>query len=340
MKLRALVLGLAVVVVGGLLTPGASAKQRPGTFERHAITSDAGTYDYMVYVPAGVRPGRPLVVIVPGAMQTAESAAHDTEFNALAARRKFVVLYPEANIENGGYFDYDDEVNQHRDSGEAAVIAAMTRRVAREWRSDRKRIYIGGASNGSAMANLMLAAYPDVYALPFSHSGGTYKCDGGAVIGCRVTAEESARAVIAEMGRRGRVIPFIVFHGADDRTVPPADGEKIVKTWQLVADRFDDGRSNGSIPTKPRVVRRGVVKDGHPYTVSKYVDGRGRALGEYWLVEGMRHAYSGGPANTPQGIAIDPESERKVSAAGTDPAGPKATRAAYRFFLEHPLRGR
>lgn len=317
--------------------PVASAKQKPGTFARYTYTSEAGTYDYMLYVPSGrVRAGRPLVVFIPGAGATAEQTAHDSDFNSVAARQGFFVLYPEPNIEEFGYFHYDEDANQHRGSGEPLAIVGMTKKIIKEWRIDRRRVYVGGISNGGAMSNIMLATYPDVYSALLSHSGGPYKCQGGAGSGCTVTAEDSARAVIAEMGSRGRVVPFIVFHGVEDRVVPQASSDNVVKTWQLVADRFDDGRSNGSTPLKPRRVDRFAPRDRHPYRVFRYVDAKGREIGQYWLVDVMRHAYSGGPPNTPQGIAVDPNSERKVSAAGTDPLGPHASVASYRFFLSHP----
>ena len=206
-----------------------------------------------------------------------------------------------------------------------------------DWEVDRRQVFIGGLSNGGAMANLMGATYPDIYAVVFSHSGATYKCDGGAVIGCGTTPERSSRDILAEMGPRARVMPFIVFQGSDDPAVPPKESQTIVGAWLIVADIADDGANNGSVSRQPSSVRRGMVPNGHPYTVSYYVDRNGCSLGEYWFVEGMRHAYSGGPAITPQGIAVDTNSERKVSFAGTDPAGPDATGAVYRFFTAHPM---
>jgi poly(hydroxyalkanoate) depolymerase family esterase len=337
---RRTVLGaVAVSMIAGLLVgPKAEARQKPGTFERYTYTSQAGTYDYMLYVPRPASHDKrlPLIVSIPGAAATAEQDAHDSDFNTVAARAGFFVLYPEPNIEEYGYFHYDDDVNQHRGSGEASVIAGMTQTVMKQWRIDRRRVYVGGISNGGAMANVMMTTYPDLFAALLSHSGGPYKCQGGAINGCTVTPEDSARAVIKEMGPRGRVVPFIVFHGVDDKTVPQASSDHVVTTWQLVADRFDDGRSNGSIPMKPRAVLRFAPPGKHSYKVFLYVDGKGRPLGEYWLIDGMRHAYSGGPANTPQGLCVDPNSKRKFSACGTDPLGPHASWAAYRFFLAHP----
>ena len=39
---------------------------------------------------------------------------------------------------------------------------------------------------------------------------------------------------------------------------------------------------------------RDAVPNGHRYSVKGYEDAGGNTIGEYWTVEGMGHAYSGG----------------------------------------------
>ena len=55
---------------------------------------------------------------------------------------------------------------------------------------------------------------------------------------------------------------------------------------------------------------------GHPYTRSRWTDARGDLMHEALLVEGLGHAWSGG---TPGG-------------SFTDPRGPDAAEAIWRFF--------
>jgi poly(3-hydroxybutyrate) depolymerase len=50
----------------------------------------------------------------------------------------------------------------------------MTQTVMKQWRIDRRRVYVGGISNGGAMANVMMTTYPDLFAALLSHSGGPY----------------------------------------------------------------------------------------------------------------------------------------------------------------------
>ncbi|MGH7898252.1 MAG: extracellular catalytic domain type 1 short-chain-length polyhydroxyalkanoate depolymerase [Candidatus Binatia bacterium] len=328
---------ITLAVIALFRVSPASAAQEPGSFERHSFTNAAGTRDYMLYVPSTAAPLRPLVLYIPGALQTADQAATDTRWNELAEEEEgFFVLYPEPDLEEGGFFHYMDEADQHRGRGVPAIIAGMTEHITSQWQIDPARIYVGGASNGAAMANVMIATYPDLYAAVFAHSGCAYKGQCGAIIGSSVSAEESAAAIVAEMDGRARVIPFIVFQGTMDPAVPPYLSERTVESWLRADDVFDDGLDDGSIALEPSAVEHGMVPNGRTYDVRRYVDAGGDALGEYWTVDGMRHAYSGGAPGTIPGVAVDLESERKVSASGTDPAGPDATRAAYSFFMAHP----
>jgi poly(3-hydroxybutyrate) depolymerase len=74
------------------------------------------------------------------------------------------------------------------------------------------------------------------------------------------------------------------------------------------------------VPSAPTQVVDGQAPGGQSYTVSHYSDGHGHELGQYWLVHGMGHAWSGGDA----------------SQQYTDPSGPDESAAMYAFFMSHP----
>ena len=79
--------------------------------------------------------------------------------------------------------------------------------------------------------------------------------------------------------------------------------------------------ATGSIPKAPVKTVTARASGGRSYTVSYYSDGKGNELGEYWLVHGMGHAWSGG----------DP------SAQYADPQGPDESAAMWDFFMSHPM---
>src|SRR5260370_42417096 len=65
----------------------------------------------------------------------------------------------------------------------------------------------------------------------------------------------------------------------------------------------------------------GQVPEGHSYTVYRWNDNGGNEVQEYWLINGMGHAWSGGnPGDF------------------TDLQGPSASLAMCMFFKNHPMR--
>jgi len=104
----------------------------------------------------------------------------------------------------------------------------------------------------------------------------------------------------------GSAVPTIVFHGDQDNTVHPRNGE-----------HFIEQNKTTKLQMK---IRRGRVPGGHAYTRTIHSDASGRAILEHWEIHGAGHAWSGG---SPAG-------------SYTDPRGPDAAREMLRFFLEHP----
>lgn len=111
-------------------------------------------------------------------------------------------------------------------------------------------------------------------------------------------------------GEYSRIVPAIVFHGDQDTTVHPNNGDQVIAQLKeaLANDtsiRIEDGR----------------VPGGRAYTRTVHHDAADRSIFEQWVVHGAGHAWSGG---SPAG-------------SYTDPQGPDATREMLRFFLEHPF---
>ena len=124
------------------------------------------------------------------------------------------------------------------------------------------------------------------------------------------------------MGANARPVPVIVFHGDRDFTVPPVNGDQVVRQWIATDDLADDGRDDGSVVQSRRRRRSTARPGGRAYEVDLYADRAGAPLIEHWVVRGMGHAWSGGCACEPF----------------TDPDGPDATAASWAFFRAHPRR--
>ena len=316
---RALAKGL------GARAPGAAAPARrpvvPELLDGLVFESGAGKVDgdlssgshsqagltraYKLYAPPGAA-GRalPLVVMLHGCTQCPDDFAAGTAMNEHARKQGFFVLYPaqSQDANPSRCWNWFKHNHQRRGSGEPAVLAGMTQVVMQQHAIDARRVYIAGLSAGGAMAAIVAAAYPELFAAVGVHSG----LASGA-------ASNLSQALAAMQGG-GRApvgatcaVPTIVFHGDQDRTVHPRNGEQVVAAV----------RARGAAGAR---VEQGVCGQGRRYTRSAHPGGSGSAAAEHWLVHGAGHAWSGG----------------RAAGSYTDAKGPDASLEMLRFFFAHP----
>jgi poly(hydroxyalkanoate) depolymerase family esterase len=308
-------------VVGG--QAHALAATLPGQLTSASYTNNAGTLGYELYVPSTYRPGTPapLVVALHGCTETADVYRQLSGWDSLAEAKGSIVLFPQQSSSRNymSCWDWFQQADMQRGSGEPAIIAGMVSSVKQKYSVDSHRTYVAGFSAGGAMATVMGATYPDLFAAVGSGSGCEY--NGLPCVGYQGPDPiQTGTQAYQAMATHPRVMPAIIFQGDADIIVAPANAPEIVREWQVTGDYADDGSLNGSIPTTPLKTSWGWVPGGRSYTVTTYGDGHGKSLIEYWLVHGMNHAWSGGNSSEPY----------------ADPSGPSETAAMWTFFSNHP----
>lgn len=328
----------AAVLIAGLVR---SAPQ-PASVDNHllhlTLNEHGDAYDYALYVPPGLKPdaAAPLVVVMHGCTMTADQMAAASDYDTLAAREHFIVLYPDVDTVDAthdrcwkGIYAPDTE---GRARGDGAAIVDMTGAVMKRWRVDPTRVYAIGISAGAFEASILGTFYPDVFAAIGVHSGAAYMGGEPACFNNQDTAasdtntDKLAQAAVAAMGSRARVVPVFVIHGDADDTIPYACGPQAVAQW-LSADNLSLKHVGlPAISTSPTHARNGTIAGGHAFTVLTYDDASGCTVAQMWTVHGMAHIWSGGTS-------------APSSARYSDPKGPSAAEASWAFFSRWRLSG-
>ena len=309
-----------------------------GRFDAHQHSGPFGTRTYKLFVPGG-HEGRalPLIVMLHGCSQSPDDFAAGTRMNEVAQERGFLVLYPaQAPRSNQSKcWNWFAPGDQHRDGGEPALLAEMTRHVAATHDVDPRRIYVAGLSAGAAMADILGREYPDLFAAVGVHSGlpqgaahdvasafavmRNGAAAAGPLSGAMPFARESARprrapASGASAGVASRAARTIVFHGDADPTVHPSNGDQVLDAAL---------QSAGSESVQTTTLKSAAAGRGYTRTVHRRSGAAPSeaSLAEHWVIHGAGHAWSGG---SPKG-------------SYADASGPDASREMVRFFEEHPL---
>lgn len=318
------------------------------------FVSGAGKRPYYVYTPASYKTGSsvPLLVMLHGCSQTSRGSAVGTQWNDLADEHNIIVAYPQQTLQipenaitgsteritdspvdqcwSDGNVDHCWNwflpAHQARNSGEPSIIAGITRAVIADtdkWSIDPDRVYVAGMSAGGGMAVVLGATYPELFSGVAVHSGLEYKAATDPLGAFHVLTkggpdplgqgEQAFRA----MGEHARLVPIIVIHGSEDRRNIAFNGELVVRQW-LETNRLATNNVFSAEFCKPAndTSYGEPVPGGHPYRVRRWTDDQGKIVQEYWTVEGLAHAWSGG----------------YWLGSFADPRGPSATRAIYAFL--------
>jgi poly(hydroxyalkanoate) depolymerase family esterase len=264
----------------------------------------SGARRYLVYVPPGCpTEGAAVIVMLHGGTQAVHDYAAGTAMNKLADLHHFLVVYPEQDAAANPmrYWNWFRPQDQRTGHGEPALIAGITEQVIGDYKADRNRIFIVGFSAGGAMATVMAATYPDLYAAAGVHSGLPY----GAAYDVQSAFALMRGESLSSRQDSALRIPLIVFHGDRDQTV------NVVNASHILQQRLGADHVAGEGVT----ATRGQVPGGRSYARTIYA-ADAKVLLELWIVHGAGHAWFGGTSGR----------------SYTDPSGPDASAEMVRFF--------
>jgi poly(hydroxyalkanoate) depolymerase family esterase len=275
---------------GRSLAPGL----RSPLLETTGFGANPGALKMFSFVPEHLPRGAGLVVVLHGCGQTAAGYDLGAGWSTLAKHYGFALLMPEQQICNNANtcFNWFNPEDASRDSGEPASIREMIARMVRDHQLDPRRIHVTGLSAGGAMASVMLATYPEVFAagaivagLPFGIASNLREALSGMLQSSPRSAEELGDLVRHASKHKGPWPKVSVWHGSADRTVNPVNANEIVKQWLDVH----------GLPLAPMSV---ADVDGYPREV--WWNAHGETIVESYTITDMAHG-------TPLGIADNDE---------------------------------
>ncbi|PXW17610.1 extracellular catalytic domain type 1 short-chain-length polyhydroxyalkanoate depolymerase [Paraburkholderia caballeronis] len=267
---------------------------------------------YALYLPSAAtsQAAMPLVVMLHGCKQTAESFAAGTRICRLAERAGFAVLLPEQAKAAHAHRCW----NWHEPpaQSEAPAVASLVVSIVAEHGFDHERVYLAGISAGAGLAAVLGVHYPALFAAVGLHSGPVFGAAHSTFTAMHVmrggSREDPLHLIETSVDvARYPGMPAIIVHGELDAVVAKRNAEQL---------SIEFARLNRLIDAE------GALRVGERRTYSRdaadYVDylKAGRLVVRVCIVRGLGHAWSGG----------DP---REAFHSGK---GPEATAMMWNFF--------
>ncbi|MDB5871110.1 MAG: esterase, depolymerase family protein [Ramlibacter sp.] len=279
-----------------------SIPQVEGDWIAGVAVGAAGARRYRLYRPPGVglRERLPMLVMLHGCGQDANSFARSTRMNRIARQHRFLVLYPEQDRMSNVHGCWNWYETRHgRARGEMALIMNAIDQACLLYGADRERIAVAGMSAGASMAALLATHEPARFKAVIMHSG----IPPG-------TATSTASAVQAMRGRRGTA-PLVatpadmtaswpalmVIHGGRDGVVAASNAQAAVSMWADAAQARAGNR---------RSLQRGKR---YPMQVTDFSGGQ-RVVATFVEIGLLAHAWSGGMKGEPHSDALGPDASR------------------------------
>jgi len=279
---------LAMLLAVGLSATAASPAHAASLQRVEGFGTHPDYVNMYLYVPD--KPASPAPVVVATHYCTGSAAAFFSGMSGLVSAANqygFIMIFPETTSPNSKCWDVNSSASLTHDGGsDSAAIVTMVKYVKAHYAVDASRVYAMGTSSGAMMTNVLLGAYPDVFAAGSAWSGVPFGCFAGtgwwnadcATGKISKTAQQWGDLVRAAYpgyaGPRPRVQ---LWHGDADTTLAFNNFGEAIKEWSNVAGLVETPSS-----TEQNMPRQG-------YTRTRYKDSCGRVRVEATRASGVGH---------------------------------------------------
>ena len=266
-----------------LTRPRKTRPKKDKLTEVSSFGSNPGNLRMLTYVPPQLPDSAPLVVVLHGCLQTARDYDEGSGWSMLARRHDFALVYAEQSQANNPNrcFNWFQPHDARRGSGEALSIRQMVTRMRRTHSIDPARIFITGLSAGGAMASVMLATYPEVFAgggiiagLPYAAASGVRQVMSAMKRPHPRTARQWGDLVRSASSYTGPRPTVSIWHGTEDRTVAASNAAASLSQWADVHGVSEEVFTQTSVAGHRR---------------RAWSNRKGDTVIELYLIDGMGH---------------------------------------------------
>ena len=211
-----LVFAAVVIIVAAMIrylfvVPAVEPPLLHGNMQHHALSFDGRDRNFLFYLPAQLRRGAPVVLVLHGSRGSGERIRHATAhaFDALADQHGFIAVYPDA---------YEKYWNDCRATGDYAArqldiddtgyIRSLLAFLQKQHGIDPGRVFAVGYSDGGQMSLRLAMETPELIR-------------GAAAIGASMPAQNNLACKPA-----GKAVAVMLINGTND-PVNPFDGGEV-----------------------------------------------------------------------------------------------------------------
>lgn len=272
--------GILAALAGYLLyTPNPEHPRLSGTVAAGSIVINGQPRTYQAYVPKGLTPGSPLVLVMHGSGENGAAIRIETgyAFERLADARGFAVVYP--NGENGHWNTCEiDRDAQQPGVDDVGFLTALADKFIGEVGTDRNRVFAVGLSEGGYMAIRLALEAPRFRAL--------------ASVEANLPVPEDFQCKPVTQG----VASVILIHGTKDRLVPFQGGEGSLILGFLKNPKVLSSHATAQYFADldaivgPPLTTRSMSADGFGIESSVWNNGSGAEV-ELFAIDGAGHTF-------------------------------------------------
>jgi acetylxylan esterase len=239
-----------------------------------------------LYTPDNVAAKPPILVACHWCHGTANDIYNGSRYVSFADKNGYYVIFPNAISSDGCWDVASEKALTHNGGGDPLGIVSMVRYVIKNYNADSTRVYAVGVSSGAMMTNVLLGAYPDVFAAGSAFAGVPFGCFAGpnswnsecAAGTITKNAQQWGDLVrAANPGYTGKRPKIQLWHGTNDEVLNYHNLGEAVKQWTNVL----------GADTTPSSKETDIFQTG--WTRQRYTNAKNEVVVETIIEQGVSH---------------------------------------------------